>query len=457
MLRFALVLALLPLPAFADWRDAVIYMVMVDRFADGDQSNNQDVDLANPLAFQGGDLAGLTAHLDEIASLGATAIWITPVNGQIDHPIDAPEGTFYPHHGYWADDFTKVDPRFGTEADLKALVDAAHQRDMKVVLDVVFNHAGYDAQIVIDHPDWFRTGEDCGSDDLTMCLSGLPDLREDVPEARAYVLDAQIGLAKRTGVDGFRLDTVKHLSHAFWAELRTRSRAELGADFFLLGEVWDADKITAEPYFDADELGAVLDFGFRDHVLKYLTGVENPARLGKFMTNRHAVADAHFLAPFLSNHDMPMLLAMLKGDKDLLKIGLTLLLTAEGPPVITWGEEVGRQGKPWPDNREVMPWGEQDVMPGKGLARDEELRAMVVELLTIRSEFPELRSADTEVVWTSGETLVLARGNDVVVAVNRGDAPMKMDAGWTLQFATDDQPEDILPGKSARIYTREGP
>jgi glycosidase len=457
MFRTLAALMLMAAPALADWRDEVIYFVMIDRFADGDSGNNGNVDLANPLAFQGGDLKGLTAQLNEIASLGATAIWITPVNGQVDHPIDAPEGTFYPHHGYWADDFSAVDQRFGSIDDLKALVDAAHEKDLKVILDVVFNHAGFDAKLVTDHPDWFRIGEDCGGDELTTCLSGLPDLREDVPEARNYVIDAQIALAKQSGVDGFRLDTVKHLPHEVWTEIRARTRAELSEDFFLLGEVWDADKISAEPYFEGDEMDALFDFSFRDRVLKFLTNVESPERLGKYFTNRHKVAEGHVMAPFLSNHDMPMLLAMLRGDTQKLKIALTLLLTAEGPPVIAWGEEVGRQGGPWPDNREVMPWGERDVLPGQGKPRDEDLRAMVKELLDIRADFPELRSAETDVIWSTKDALVFARGVELVIAVNRGDTDLKMDEGWTLQFAFDDAPENILPAKSARIYTRTGP
>ena len=115
-----------------DWSDAVLYFVILDRFADGSGANNLEVDRDDPGGFHGGDFAGLTAQLDEIASLGATAIWITPVARQIDYcpPAQPPTGVTVPggwfehwrYHGYWADDYQTIDPRFGTEAELKALV-----------------------------------------------------------------------------------------------------------------------------------------------------------------------------------------------------------------------------------------------------------------------------------------------------------------------------------------------
>ena len=122
-MRFMLILVMLLPVAIraASINDEIIYFIMIDRFADGNPENNQDVDLSNPLAFQGGDLQGITANIDEIASLGATAIWITPIALQIDHSTQAEGKDFYSHHGYWAEDLTKIDPRFGTEADLIAL------------------------------------------------------------------------------------------------------------------------------------------------------------------------------------------------------------------------------------------------------------------------------------------------------------------------------------------------
>lgn len=455
--------AFLPLPAFAAWSDEIIYFIMVDRFANGDTSNDQDVDPDNPLAFQGGDLRGIIQNIDEIADLGATAIWITPIAKQVEHPIDAAEGKFFPHHGYWTDDFYAIDPRYGTEADLNELVETAHELNIKVLLDVVYNHVGYGSRFETDAKfrKWLRLGDECGGDPLTLCLAGLPDLRTENAEVRRYLFDAQLGLAERTGIDGFRLDTVKHISHDFWRQHREEARELLGEDFFLLGEVWDADKFLAKPYLDADEMDAMLDFGFRDRVLKFLQGTKDAASLSRYLVKRHDVAKGHWLAPFLSNHDVPMMLALVRGDVTKLKIGLTLLMTAEGPPVLSWGEELGRKGGLWPDNRTVMPWGERDVAPGEGLARDEDLRIFVKNLIEIRKNYSDLRSREIEILSADRDSFIMQRGECLIVAVNRGTEPFdigKLQFGG-LKRLSPDTAENIsittIPALSAVIFDRK--
>ncbi len=404
----------------ADWADEVIYFVMIDRFADGDPGNNAGVDPADPLAFHGGDLAGLTLALDEIAGLGATALWITPVAQQVPGPVDSPEGPFWPHHGYWAEDLAAIDPRYGTEADLAALVAAAHERGMKVLLDVVYNHVGYGAGWTRDRPDWLRQGEECGGDAVTLCLADLPDLRTEDPAVRDALFAAHLGLAARTGLDGFRLDTFKHVEPAFWEAHRDAVRARLGEDFFLLGEIWDGDKYLAEGPFAAGTLDGLIDFSLRDRVLKFLQGSESAVRLGRYLTNRHNLQDG-LLAPFLSSHDMPMMLAMLRGDTARLRVALALLMLSEGPPILAWGEEVARAGGPWPGNRGDMPWGARDLAPGAGLPRDEALRADLASLIALRRDHPDLWRGPLEVLLAEGDLLVLQRGR-WLVAVNRGSA-----------------------------------
>jgi glycosidase len=260
----------------ADWSDAIIYFVLVDRFADGDSSTNLNYQPDNPGGWQGGDLKGLAAQLDEIADLGATAIWINPVQRQIDfgmpvNPIpEAGVSSWFEHwgfHGYWMDDFGEVDPHFGTEGDLAALVDAAHARGIKVLLDVVYNHAGYGAKYEVDpgYKGWIRKERpDCETDALRCRVGGLPDFVTEDPEVAKYLLDANIGLAKRTGVDGFRLDTVKHVGQEFWQTHRERTRGELGDDFFLLAEVGQG----AGSVF----LGRSDGLGLRFHLPRQLPG-----------------------------------------------------------------------------------------------------------------------------------------------------------------------------------------
>ena len=428
LLCFLLVLAT---PAAADWKDEIIYFVMVDRFADGDPSNNEGVDLDNPLAFHGGDLKGLTERLDYIADLGATAIWLTPVNQQ-GPSIEVAEGTFQPHHGYWAEDFNAIDPRYGTEDDLRALVAAAHERGIKVLLDVVYNHVGYNASWTVTHPNWLRQGAECGGDAITMCLSGLPDLKTERFEVRSAILDAHIGLAERTGIDGFRLDTYKHIEPDFWAAHRVFTRLRLGEDFFLLGEIWDGDKYLAKAPFEADTLDGIFDFTFRDHVHKMLMGIEDLERFARYFTNRYEVEGDHVLAPFLSNHDMPMLLAMMRGDTAKLRQAFALLMFAEGPPVISWGEELGRRGKAWPLNREDMDWTGGDV----ALAED------VKALIALRKSEPEMRGGAVETVYAANDLLILRRGG-IMLALNLSDGQVPFVAGIGKRALFGDNPGQV--------------
>jgi len=447
----------------ASWADEIIYFVMLDRFADGDLNNNPDVDRNNPMAFQGGDLAGLRENLNEIADLGVTAIWITPIALQIEKPIKSDGKDFYPYHGYWAKNPARIDPRFGTEADLKALVDGAHGRGIKIILDVVYNHLGYGMENDPKFAPWLRSGDSCGGDDLTKCLSGLPDLRTELPEVRRYLFDAYIGLAKRVGLDGFRLDTVKQISHDFWQAQRAEVERRLGKDFLLIGEVWDADRFLAKPYFANDEMGALFDFSFRDRVVKLMNGSYDAARFGRYLKSRANVREGYFLAPFLSNHDMAMLLAVLKGDKEKLMIAATVLMSIEGPPVIVYGEEIGRRGSIWPNNRQVMAWGDKDILPGAGIERDENLRAQFKSLIALRKATPSLRGGEFKVVYSDNDVLIYQRGTDAIIAINRGAKASVTDmaapdGNWRMAFSSVDGLDGAifnLPPASARIFIKE--
>ena len=466
-------LALLAFPARAEWGDEIIYFVMIDRFADGDGKQAFGIEPDNPLAFHGGDLQGLTQHLDEIDELGATAVWITPVAKQVETPIVSAEtgGLFHGHHGYWAEDLSGMDPRFGTEADLRALADDLHARGMKLMLDVVYNHLGTGTALAQDpeRRTWIRQGEACGGDAVTACIYGLPDFRTENPQVADYVLEQQISLAERVGADGFRLDTFKHLDTAFWHDHRAAVRARLGESFYLLGELWGADKYEARPHFAEDLVDGFIDFGFRKAVYDYLRGVWTGDKLGRYLAGRHRVEAGHHLAPFLSSHDMPLMLAQLRGDTDRLKIGFALLLTASGPPILTWGEEVGRRGGVWPDNRGDMPWGDRAIEPGAGLARDEGLRRFVQALIAWRKAHPDLSRAEPETLLSTTEALVFSKGACTVVGINRGDAALDLSdlaaqgllgepvlasvegaAGEGGTAAT------ALPAVSARLWTRCG-
>jgi glycosidase len=468
-----------------DWSDAIVYFVMLDRYADGDRDNNAKVDRSNPGGWHGGDLVGLAEQLDEIASLGATAIWITPVVRQIDFcpiaqgPPETNTGSFEhcAFHGYWADDFKVLDPKFGSEAELKALVDAAHARGIKVLLDVVYNHVGYDSHYLHDPAtkDWIRRKlVDCEVDPLTCQVGGLPDLRTELPEVRQYLFDAHLGLAQRTGLDGFRLDTVKHIDHDFWQKHRAATRERIAPDFFLLAEVWGGSASVLDDYFKNDEMDAGFDFTFRGECRAFVEGKGRTIAYGAYLERRHRVRDGYHLAHYLSSHDEPQLLHELGGDKQAFRLCVALQMTSLGIPVIYYGEEVGREGSVWPLNRSDMPWGSRQIEPGAGVERDESMRDWYQRLIEIRRAHPALRTGEFARLSTDGDLLVFSRaqadGSDaVIVAVNRGGAPatvsVAVPAAWqggeivdalsgATAVATAGSLGVAVPARSVRVYVR---
>ncbi|MEZ4235569.1 MAG: alpha-amylase family glycosyl hydrolase [Myxococcota bacterium] len=235
-------------PAPQGLEDRAIYLVMPDRFADGDPDNDLlgdagCFDPADPRRFHGGDLRGLTDHLDYLEELGVDAVWITPAAAQV--------GCGY--HGYWADlvdpDDHAVEPKLGGEADLHALSDALHARGMALILDLVANHTGRGATLPDQHPDWFHDDADCAGSaqpDVDCSLSGLPDFDQDVPEASAYLTAQAADWVERYDVDAVRLDTAKHLP-ADW-----------------LGHTW------VPALGDRPVVGEILDEGGYDLIEAYL-------------------------------------------------------------------------------------------------------------------------------------------------------------------------------------------
>lgn len=432
--------------AAPDWSAEIVYFVLVDRFADGDPANNARVERGNPGGYHGGDLKGLTEQLDELEDLGVTALWISPVQRQMTEGLYAqappklkiPEFKHWGFHGYWIDDFTAMEPQFGTIDELKNLVDAAHKRGIKVLLDVVYNHPGYlstyQGRKAESGESWIRVGEgNCEVDAIKCRVGGLPDFRTELPEVRQYLLKANIDLAKRTGIDGFRLDTYKHVETEFWLEHRKLTREQLGSGFFLLAEYWGGTAASLDGFFSRDEIDSGFDFSFKGSCESFVLGRGRAVAFGSYLRSRHQVRPGYLLAHYLSSHDEPMALGNLEGDKDRFRLCAAIQMASLGMPVIYYGEEVARGGHEWPLNRNDMPWGSRDILPGKGIERDEGMREFYKKLIRVRKEHPALRRGDyTLLTQPQDAALAFARhdpasGDQVLVLANREDRVLPVD------------------------------
>jgi alpha-amylase len=430
-----------------DPRDQVIYLVMPDRYADGDASNNFHVNRKDPHDYHGGDLKGLTGQLDQIKDLGVTTIWITPVNDNQDGPL---AGKYWGYHGYWMQDFTKLDEHMGTEADMKAFVDGAHQRGLQVILDVVVNHAGYDAPMVKQKPQWFHhngniTDWDDPYQNENFDLVGLPDFASENKQVLDFMVQSWGSWITRFKLDGFREDTVRHAPASFWHSFNAKMHAMAKGPFFTVGEVSYHDPAKIAPYFQNAGLDSAFDFPMFETLNRVFAKGEPMTKLAARFAEDKVYADARMLSPFLDNHDEVRFMTNAGGDERKLRVGLAALLTMRGIPSLTWGTEVGLAGGADPDNRRDMPFGQNPA-----------LRAYTRQLLQLRRQHAAFRRGSQQTAFVDEHVIAYRRqapGSQALVVLNNGDRPL------TCRLPVSGRWHDALDGSSARPATgvRLGP
>jgi glycosidase len=391
-------------------RTDAIYFVMVDRFANGDPANDGAIDPSDPNAWHGGDIAGIRARLDAIADLGVGAVWLSPI-------ARTRAETFHGHgafHGYWVTDHREIDPRFGTMEELRALRDELERRGMKLYLDVVLNHFGYDAPFVAEHPDWFhRRGsiENWNDPDELVFgdVHGLPDLAEEREDVYAYLRDASFSWIDRAAPAGFRLDAVKHMSDEFWARYNADVRRHAGDDFVLLGEMFDGNPAAIAALFERSRFSHLFDFPLHFAAIDTFCRGAPMGRLASILFEDRGYADPSRLVTLADNHDLPRVASVCTpAQRDLL---LSFLLTARGVPSITWGTEAELRGEDEPENRADMRF------------EDGPVRALIRDRLSLRAREPALRSAASVLYEVGDRSMLIGRGDDVLVALNLGDEP----------------------------------
>jgi pullulanase len=445
-----------------DWDESIIYFMLTDRFFDGDSANNdpynQNYDAKNDRGtYQGGDFKGITEKLDYLDDLGVNTIWISPIVENIKYDVrynNAEGHSYYAYHGYWANNFGELNPHFGTMQDFHTLIDAAHDKGIKIMVDVVLNHTGYGLKEIdgqVENPpagypsdaerstysSLLRQGSNVGSDEVVGELANLPDLKTEDPAVRETIIKWQTDwitkatTAKGNTIDYFRVDTVKHVEDATWMAFKNAITEKM-PEHKMIGEAWGASANNDYGYLETGMMDSLLDFNFKEIAHDFVNG--NLREANDALTARNSKIDnTATLGSFLGSHDENGFLFNEGNDKGKLKVAASLQATAKGQPVIYYGEELGQSGAnnyPQYDNRYDLAW---DQVEGN-------------EVLDHYSKILNFRGAHSE-VFAKGERttiggtdadkfLVFARkhGNEAAyvglnVADKAKDVKLTVDAG----------------------------
>ena len=412
-----------------DWDEAVIYFAVTDRFFDGDASNNDAYGVGDyntgekgGSSYHGGDFAGLNQKLDYLKDLGVNTIWITPIVENIteDQHDNKTDTATYGYHGYWASDFTKLNKHLGTEQQFKALLDAAHSKGMKIMVDVVLNHAGYGTEkyfnsILTDADgnsiSMIRDSNNTISgDDKYDSLSDLPDFVTENKAVTDQLVTWQTEWMSKYSIDYYRVDTVKHVETTTWEAFKN-SLTKVNPDFKMIGEYSGAGYANNAGELGTGSMDALLDFDFNDFAQKFVTGDISGVE-SSLQKRNGAINNTATMGSFLSSHDEDTLQYKFVNESkiseeeayNLMKVAATLQITAKGQPVLYYGEEIGQGGaNNWPlqTNRRDFDWTELE----KQKADSNSIYNHYKTMLAIRNAYTD----------------VFARGNRSTAAVSDAD------------------------------------
>lgn len=361
-------------PAPTDWREEIIYFALTDRFRNGDTTNDDGAlrpdaadtvtsEAANPLGWHGGDFAGLKQAIEDgyFQAMGFTALWLTPVYLQVPALTVNDPGTpnngqrFAGYHGYWAEDFFQVDPHLGTFEEYQALVTTAQAHGIRIIQDMVVNHFGYDARATVTQPEWFHSAAECQAGDpvITCPLAGLPDLNQTIPGVTAYLNATVDYWVENFGIDGIRMDTVKHVYDDYWAQFFAPGGSGDPEVVWTVGELFDGNPGFIARYLDELGLPAAFDFPLyfriKDHLSNPFGNLDNVAVI---FDQDVAYSDPSRLVTFIDNHDVPRFMseALNRGVPfdlavERLDAALSFIYMVRGTPSVYYGTESAMPGR----------------------------------------------------------------------------------------------------------------
>ncbi len=440
------------------WVESTIwYQVFPDSFRKdhSDFSDHFTQESFSPFTtkFHGGTLKGITEKLDYLVDLGITGIYLTPIfESRTQHRYDTVN-------------YFEVDSRLGTKADLKELVDSAHQRGLKVMLDAVFNHTSYYHPFFLDvvrhqkeskyypyycffqdPPINFDVDESLNPVNMRAIYErihtegpflsfhsfafghGMPKTNVDYPPMRQHLLDAGCYWIKEFDIDGWRLDVANEVSHDFWRDFRKACKA-IKPDCFILGENW----YDSEPWLRGDQFDGSMNFDLMFSLVSFLSAKPLlPYSANQFRdqlidyVSRYSHAVLPYQFNLLDCHDTERFLSLVDGNLDLFKLSFVLLFALPGAPVIYYGDEIGIGGEGPRGNREPMIWDESK--------QNRDLFAFFKSLIAIRKQEPSFSQPSFELPnLTNDSVLTLVKG-PMILSFNRSDQKQTIDLPFACQY-----------------------
>jgi len=454
--------------------DDVIYLIMPDRFANGDATNDEPAealgshDRSNPRAYHGGDLCGIQNHLAYLRELGVTTLWLTPI---------VKNGAAQDYHGYGAVDLYAVDPHLGSVKDYQSLVAAAHKERMKVLFDAVLNHVGPLHPWVANPPlpDWFHgtkqhhldsfspvkgsfygklAGQGTTNDPFESLIDPhapewmkqnltegwlfgiLPDMNTENPLVEEYLLQNSLWWAEISGLDGYRVDTFPYVGRKFWAHWHAGLR-RIYPNLTTIGEVFHPDPSVTSFFaggvrrYDGIDSGlsTVFDFPMFFTLRDVLLRNAPVGRIADVLRHDSLYPHPELLVPFFANHDVLRFAGAEGSSVAKLKLAFGLTLTLRGIPELYYGDEISIPGGGDPDNRRDFPGGwigdANDAFTEAGRTREQqEIFSYVKELLRVRREHAALRGGPLWHLASDESVYVFLRESEeerLVVAFNNAD------------------------------------
>ncbi len=446
----------------------ILYFMMVDRFNNGNKNNDQkvrDAEIEERANYYGGDLAGITQKIqdDYFSNLNINTIWLSPITqnpeeGFIEYP--QPRRKYSGYHGYWPISYTEIDHRFGTDAELKELVEAAHSKGINVLLDFVSNHVHEQNPMIQENPDW-KTNLYLEDSTINIRLwdeqrlttwfdTFLPSLDFSQEEVIETVTDSALFWIQEYNLDGFRHDATKHIPETYWRNLTTKLKQEVmltkQKDLYQIGETFGSRELIGS-YVNSGQLDGQFDFNlYFDARAVFAIDQESFIRLNQSLQESFEYYGHHSLMGNISNnHDMPRFIAYASGDlrfdEDPKEAGwnrkievsdpvgyqklsslIAFTMTIPGVPVLYYGDEIGMTGANDPDNRRPMRfnnWNDNEQKVHKNVQKLAELRRNNLAFIY----------GDFKVLEVTKDVYIYSRSyfdNHTIVLFNKSNKAQKM-------------------------------